>query len=93
MNDLEIEVRIFGKVQGVFFREYAKKRADELGIAGVARNLEDGSVEVVAQGERGKLEEFARLLKKGPVFSRVDEVEIDWHATPSDTFTEFTTDE
>lgn len=83
-TDMEFEARVYGKVQGIGFRAYAKKRADELGLSGVARNLEDGSLEVVAQGERAKLEELARLLKNGPVFSRVDEFEIDWHESASD---------
>lgn len=86
----EIEVRINGQVQGVKFRDYAKRRADELGVVGYVKNMDDGSVEVVAQGEEKSLGEFARLLKKGPVFSKVEDFEIEWHDDLSDAMTEFT---
>jgi acylphosphatase len=64
-----------GKVQGVFFRDFAKQNANKLGIVGYAKNLRNGDLEIVAQGEGGKVEEFMRLCKRGPIFAKVETVE------------------
>lgn len=70
-------VRLFisGQVQGVFFRAYTKKRAEELGIAGWVRNLEDGRVEVVFEGRKDKINQMLAWCEKGPPASKVDKVE------------------
>lgn len=70
-------VRFFvrGRVQGVFFRGYAREQALELGLAGYARNLSDGRVEVLAQGGDEALAMFAARLARGPLLARVDGVE------------------
>jgi acylphosphatase len=65
---------IFGKVQGVYFRHSARLEARRLGLGGIARNLPDGSVEVVAQGGATAVEELRVWLQRGPVQARVDEV-------------------
>ena len=66
---------ISGRVQGVGFRYFVQKRAVELGLAGWARNLEDGRVEVYAVGAQKKLSEFAAALHAGPPMSDVRTVE------------------
>lgn len=70
-----IRFSIRGKVQGVFFRAETAKQARRLGITGSARNLPDGSVEVVAFGTPSAIEELARWLWTGSPGSRVDGVE------------------
>lgn len=67
--------RVRGCVQGVGYRYFALKRAEELGVAGFVRNMPDGSVEVVAEGAEELLLEFEGRLKEGPSFARVEEVE------------------
>ncbi|MCK4555333.1 MAG: acylphosphatase [Candidatus Aenigmarchaeota archaeon] len=67
-----------GLVQGVFFRAFTKETADRLGLSGWVRNLADGSVEVVAEGEEQALKEFVSCLKKGPPKSCVDKVQIEY---------------
>lgn len=67
---------IKGKVQGVFFRDFAKQNANKLGIVGYAKNLKSGDLEIVAQGEERKLEDFLRLCKRGPIFAKVASVEL-----------------
>jgi|SRR3989304_6298633 len=69
-----LTVRIFGDVQGVGFRFWAKQCADELGIKGFARNEKDGSVCVEAEGESSALEEFVARCRKGPPFACVERV-------------------
>lgn len=72
---------ISGKVQGVWFRVSAQEQAQALGVTGWTRNLPDGRVEVLACGEREKLELLLVWLKRGPDLARVDEVihkEVPW---------------
>lgn len=59
-------VTVHGTVQGVGFRWAAKEEADRLGVAGVARNLLDGSVEVVVEGEDAAVDEMLGWLQQGP---------------------------
>lgn len=66
---------ISGRVQGVGYRAFVVTMARRLGIAGWARNLEDGRVEVQAVGSRAQLEEFAQQLRQGPRFAEVTGVE------------------
>ena len=65
---------ILGKVQGVFFRHSTRAQARALSIRGIARNLSDGSVEVIAHGDDAALERLRVWLQQGPSHARVDEV-------------------
>lgn len=67
--------RIEGRVQGVWFRESTRREAEPLGITGYARNLPDGTVEVLACGEPERLDRLARWLQQGPPMARVSRVE------------------
>ncbi|HVH62168.1 MAG TPA: acylphosphatase [Candidatus Dormibacteraeota bacterium] len=69
-----------GDVQGVGFRYFVQRRADQLGLRGWVRNNDDGTVEVVAEGRRPQLEELNRALKQGPRMARVDRVDAQWSA-------------
>lgn len=64
-----------GRVQGVGYRYFVLREAEALGVAGFARNLPDGSVEVVAEGEDPTLGQLEERLRKGPSFARVSDVE------------------
>ncbi|HEU4662925.1 MAG TPA: acylphosphatase, partial [Dokdonella sp.] len=76
---------VSGLVQGVFFRASTQARARELGLAGWAKNLADGRVEVVAGGDAAALDELERWLQRGPPGARVDAVEREaFDAPPSD---------
>jgi acylphosphatase len=66
---------VAGRVQGVFFRASTAQRARELGLAGVARNLDDGRVEVIASGDAEALAALHAWLHQGPPAARVDDVE------------------
>lgn len=57
---------VHGHVQGVGFRWWTRSRALELGLAGYAKNLDDGRVEVVAEGEQGGVEKLLELLREEP---------------------------
>lgn len=66
---------VHGRVQGVSFRASAQRKAQQLGLTGWVRNLPDGEVEAVAQGEEAILDSFERWLWQGPEFARVTRVE------------------
>jgi acylphosphatase len=63
-----------GRVQGVGFRAWTRRRALELGLRGHARNLPDGRVEVLAAGTPAALAQLADALRAGPALARVDAV-------------------
>jgi acylphosphatase len=65
---------VWGKVQGVWFRESTRREAERLGLDGSATNLADGSVEVVAVGMQADLMVLADWLRRGPPNARVDQV-------------------
>lgn len=64
-----------GRVQGVGYRYFAQRQAQTLGVAGFARNLADGRVEVVAEGPDEVLAEFERRLGEGPGFASVSSLD------------------
>ena len=73
-----LQAIVHGYVQGVFFRAFVSRQAEELGLAGYVRNLPGGEVEVVAEGERKQLEELVSHLKVGPPAARVEKVTTNW---------------
>jgi acylphosphatase len=70
-----IRFRVTGRVQGVGYRYFALTEAHALGVSGYARNLADGSVEVVAEAAAAVLVRFEERLRQGPAFSRVEVVD------------------
>ncbi len=64
-----------GKVQGVMFRASARERADGLGLTCEARNRDDGTVEILAEGATRALDDLERWLYRGPPLARVESVE------------------
>ena len=69
---------VHGDVQGVGFRYFVQRKAQQLGLRGWVRNNDDGSVELVAEGGRDELEQLKRALQEGPRMARVDRVETQW---------------
>ena len=69
---------VSGRVQGVFFRDYAQRCASSLDLTGWVRNLRDGRVEALAEGDKENIRELINKLNQGPPSSRVDNVNVDW---------------
>jgi len=61
-----------GRVQGVGYRYFVLRQAEELGVSGFARNLADGRVEVVAEADDAVIGQFEARLREGPSFSKVE---------------------
>ncbi|MCS7199582.1 MAG: acylphosphatase [Caldimicrobium sp.] len=72
-----VRVKIFGKVQGVFFRAYTKEEAQKLGIKGWVKNLPDGSVEALFEGEEKAVDEMIKWCHKGSPSSIVTKVVVE----------------
>ena len=77
----EIHAIVSGRVQMVMYRDFAQRKARALGLAGTVRNLKDGTVEVIAQGEPHKLRQFIAKLHEGSVLARVEGVSVDWRSS------------
>ncbi|MCK4362851.1 MAG: acylphosphatase [Dehalococcoidia bacterium] len=74
-----LHATIYGVVQTVNFRHFVLRHAQELGLTGYVRNLSrERAVEVIAEGEREKLEQLLRQMEVGPRMARVKRVQVDW---------------
>ncbi|MFX1366690.1 MAG: acylphosphatase [Promethearchaeota archaeon] len=75
MKTTRIKIKVFGYVQGVFFRYTTRKIARSLGLTGYVKNMPDGTVYIEAQGPEDKIIELLEFSKKGPKHAQVDNVE------------------
>ena len=84
-NDQErAHVSISGQVQGVFFRDSTREKAEELGLAGWVKNLPDGRVEAVFEGPAEKVREMIGWCEEGPRHASVENVDADFEDTGGD---------
>ncbi|MBS1266762.1 MAG: Acylphosphatase [Candidatus Woesearchaeota archaeon] len=73
-----------GKVQGVSYRLYIKKKANKLGLKGTVRNKSDGSVQIIAEGEEKQIEKLIHEARKGSFLARVDNLDIKYEKPTKD---------
>lgn len=73
-----LECVVKGRVQMVLFRDFAQRTAKKLGLSGFVKNLDNGSVYAVAEGDEKSLKSFLNAMKRGSVFSKVTEVNEKW---------------
>ncbi len=78
MDYVRLNAIVKGYVQGVGYRFFTVRKALGYGITGWVKNLRDGNVQVVAEGERSIVEEFIKDLKVGPYSANVTDIEIKW---------------
>lgn len=71
-----VNLKIYGRVQGVFFRHNTKKLADRLNVKGWVRNNPDDTVEMIAEGDDEAIDSLIRWCKKGPLGAKVDRVDV-----------------
>jgi acylphosphatase len=81
-----VHLFVSGRVQGVFFRAHTRDLARSLGLSGFVRNLPDGRVEIVAEGEEGALEKLVSFAHRGPPLAQVTGVEVRWEAPTGEFF-------
>ena len=88
-NDvIKIHLFVSGYVQGVFFRHKTYKKAVSLNLKGFVKNLNDGRVEVVAEGKKGDVNKLIEFCKKGPLFAKVKDLIVNYEKV-SNKFKEF----
>ena len=75
---IRMTVLIAGDVQGVGFRAFTRRHALDMDLHGYAENLDDGRLEIVAEGERDDLEALLHQLRRGPAHAEVAEVDVTW---------------
>jgi acylphosphatase len=75
---------VHGRVQGVNFRANTQREAERLQLTGWVRNKPEGTVEVVAEGERDRLEKLLDFLQNGPSVADVDTINTTWQAASDD---------
>ncbi len=78
MDGLRAHVIVHGLVQGVWFRASTREEALRIGVTGWVRNLPDGSVEALFEGEKKKVEEIVGWCHRGPSGAEVSSVDISW---------------
>lgn len=66
-----------GTVQGIFFKNFTKENADKLDLKGFVRDLEDGTLEVVVEGEKDNIAKLVEILKKGPAHSQIRNINVE----------------
>jgi len=72
------EVRFTGIVQGVHFRDYTRRFANQQKVCGWVRNMSDGSVQAVFEGDKHNIEEVVRRLREEHPRARIERVEVQW---------------
>ena len=85
---MKAEIVVQGVVQGVGYRFFVLNQAHLSDLRGYVRNLPNGSVEVVAEGEKGIIKDFIGRLRIGPMSAHVTGVDVNWHDEESG-YTEF----
>jgi acylphosphatase len=85
---VRVHVWVKGRVQGVGFRAFVQQSAMQVGVTGWVRNVGYDTVEALAEGAREQIEGFLRMVKHGPVGSRVDEAREEWEPVTGE-FTSF----
>jgi acylphosphatase len=75
---MQARIFVLGFVQGIGFRYFVKSNTRKLGLKGWVRNLPDGRVEVLAQGEKEVIEKLIKICEKGPFLSEVKSVVVAW---------------
>ena len=70
-------VRVYGRVQGVFFRQWTVKKATTLGVAGWVHNARDGSVEAHLAGDEAAVDQLIGHMREGPPQARVDDLSVE----------------
>jgi len=79
MNEkVRVHIVVSGRVQGVFYRSETQEKAQQLGVSGWVKNLSEGRVEAVFEGERDKVEQMVEWAKKGPSGAIVNDLNVVW---------------
>lgn len=82
----QIHLRVYGRVQGVYYRASAQREAKRLGLTGWVKNRKDLSVELVAEGEETGIKDLVAWAQHGPGAARVERVDVRWRSFAGEFF-------
>ena len=77
-ENTRVHVWVHGRVQGVGFRAFVQQNAIQIGVTGWVRNVGYGTVEAVAEGSKVQIDDFLRMVKRGPLASHVEDSREEW---------------
>jgi len=86
---VEVQLKIYGRVQGVFFRSETQKKAQQLNLKGWVRNEPDGTVFAVVQGDNDQIQQLLEWCKEGPDAAKVENIDIMPNPNPSEQYRDF----
>jgi len=69
---------VSGRVQGVFYRDNTRRWASSKGLKGWVRNLPDGRVEALVEGDQESIQTLIRQMREGPPIARIDNIDVEW---------------
>lgn len=84
-----LHLKIYGRVQGIFFRSSTEEKAKELELTGWVKNVNDGTVEVLAEGNQENLKKMLEWCKVGPRLAQVEKIAEDWQDITKKEFSDF----
>lgn len=84
----ELWIKVYGDVQGVGFRWKAREMARSMNLTGYSKNLPDGTLEIIAQGDKKTLEKYLEWVEIGPSLARVDKIDSEFR-TPQKKYADF----
>jgi len=76
----QARLKVFGIVQGVFFRHFISQHARNLNLVGFAENLNDGTVKVVVEGEEEDIQRLIEIAMEGPRGAHIQDIKVEWFA-------------
>ena len=78
VKKIRTHIFVSGRVQGVCFRGDTQQIARELGLTGFVKNLPDGKVEIITEGEKEKVKQIVDWVRQGPPAAQVNNIDIEW---------------
>ncbi|MFH1461113.1 MAG: acylphosphatase [Patescibacteria group bacterium] len=84
----QVQLKIYGRVQMVLYRDSARRQAKKLGLVGWVMNQDDNTVEIIAEGEEENLKKLIKWCYNGPMLARVDKINVKW-SEPTGQFNDF----
>ncbi len=78
VEKIRAHILVSGKVQGVFYRENTRKRAEKLRVTGWVKNLKNGRVEAIFEGGKDNVENMVNWARKGPIWAKIEALDVIW---------------
>ena len=78
MSKVRVHIYVSGRVQNVFYRDFIKRKTIVLNVTGWVKNLRDGRVEAVFEGDKDNIEKMVNWARQGPIWAKIDDFSVVW---------------